>query len=164
MATDTDPNGWIYVGGTTALYRVPKGGGPSEAVHTVAGLTGDQLGYAMLVNGSDIFTVESQTTGMTEHLWRISTDGGATWNAEDYAVPFGCPRRRAGVDHRQRRQPASGDGRRLERGLEDDKMGSPRWRARFFRAPFDRSEVKDGSALPGTSCAEISRRRTRPEA
>jgi hypothetical protein len=47
------------------------------------------LGRAMLVHGADIFTVESVQPGVSGKLWRISSDGGATWMVEDFAAfPF----------------------------------------------------------------------------
>ncbi|MFH2005748.1 MAG: Ig-like domain-containing protein [bacterium] len=86
VVADEDPNGWVYVGGTTLLYRVPKAGGAYEDVEAAAGLLANHLGYAMLINGQDIFTIESATTGTTGRIWRISSDGGATWNVEDFAT------------------------------------------------------------------------------
>jgi hypothetical protein len=85
VGVDTDPNGWVYVGGTSALHRLPKGGGPLE-IETVPGLGTTNLGYDMLIVGNDVFTIESKTSGTTGHLWRISTDGGTTWNVQDFAT------------------------------------------------------------------------------
>ena len=90
LAVDTDPNGWVYVGGTTALHRLPKTGGASQNVTTAAGLTFTHLGYDMVVSGSDIFTLDA-AGGTTGLLWRISTDGGATWVLEDYASFASAP-------------------------------------------------------------------------
>lgn len=84
MAADSDPNGFVYVGGTTVLRRVPKGGGVAEDVHTTASLASSNLGYAMLSDGLDLYTLESSTSGTNGHLFRISTDGGMTFNIEDY--------------------------------------------------------------------------------
>ena len=86
VAVDADPNGWVYVGGATALHRLPKAGGGSQNVTTAAGLGTPHLGYDMVVNGSEIYTLEMKLTGTDGHLWRISTDGGATWALEDYAT------------------------------------------------------------------------------
>ena len=84
VAADNDPNGWLYVGGLTALHRLPKGGGAFD-LQSVPGVAAAQLGYDMLIVGSNVFTVESKTTGTDGHLWRISTDGGNTWNVQDFA-------------------------------------------------------------------------------
>lgn len=86
LAVDGDPNGNIYVGGTSFVRRMPKAGGAHDEVHTLAGLGTAQLGYAMLVDGLDLFTVESSTTGNTGHVFRISTDGGASWNVQDWVT------------------------------------------------------------------------------
>ncbi len=88
VMTDDNPSGWVYVGSTSYLYRVPKAGGASEDVKTLAGLTTSQLGYAAVANGPDLFTVESKTTGTTGFLYRISADGGQTWSSppEDWAT------------------------------------------------------------------------------
>jgi len=85
-AADEDPNGWVYVGGTSDLFRVPKAGGAAQDVADLANLTSSHLGYSMLVDGSNIYTLENDTTpGTTGHLFRISTDGGATWARQDWA-------------------------------------------------------------------------------
>lgn len=86
VAADADPNGWVYVGGTSMLYRISKDGSVTENVYTLAGLGTTHVGYAMLVDGQNIYTVDSKTTGTTERVWRISSDGGATWVVEDYAT------------------------------------------------------------------------------
>lgn len=84
LAADTSLSGWVYMGNTAALYRASKTGSSLEPVHTQAGLTSTtHLGYAMAVNGNDIFTLKSKTTG-TGWVWRITTTGGATWNVEDF--------------------------------------------------------------------------------
>ncbi len=87
VETDNSPTGNVYVGGTTVLHRVPKAlGGAVENVHTTAPLTTAQLGYAMLLDGPNIYTVElalSRTDGL---LWRISTNNGATWSVTDMAT------------------------------------------------------------------------------
>ncbi len=93
IAVDDAPDGWIYVGGLSALHRVPKAGGPNQNVTTLAGLTTTNLGYAMVVDGLDIFTVDAKATDTTGHLWRISDDGGASWAPTDYAILPAVPNR-----------------------------------------------------------------------
>ena len=85
VAADTSPNGYVYVGGTSSLYRMPKAGGTVEDVEAAASLPISHLGYDMLVVGDDIYTLESTTSAVTSGLlWRISTDGGTTWTSQDY--------------------------------------------------------------------------------
>jgi hypothetical protein len=86
VAPDEDPEGWVYMGSTTELVRVPKRGGAAEDIETLAGLTSSNLGYTMVISGSNIYTVESKTSGTTGHIFRISTDGGISWLVEDYAT------------------------------------------------------------------------------
>ena len=87
VAADASPTGYVYVGGTSQLERVPKGGGTVQDVEALAGLTTSNLGYEMLIDGNDIYTIESKTTGTSGHVFRISSDGGTTWNVVD-AVNF----------------------------------------------------------------------------
>ena len=86
VAADTNPTGYVYVGGTTQLYRTPKAGGITEDVVLNASLLSSNLGYDMLIAGDDIFTLESSTSATTGVLWRISTSGGATWAKDDYML------------------------------------------------------------------------------
>jgi len=85
VAADDDPSGWIYFGGTSALYRVPKGGGAVEDVEALAGLS-SELGYTMVIDGDDVYVVDSTSSGTTGRVFRITRDGGATWAIEDYAT------------------------------------------------------------------------------
>ncbi|AKF08205.1 Tryptophan synthase alpha chain [Sandaracinus amylolyticus] len=85
VAADSDPNGYVYVGGTAALWRFPKAGGAGTNLVGSSPITSDHLGYAMLIDGQNIFTVESDSAPIpTGHLYRVSTDGGATWSVEEY--------------------------------------------------------------------------------
>ncbi|MEM9073234.1 MAG: hypothetical protein AAGE52_32315, partial [Myxococcota bacterium] len=85
VAVDDDPDGFVYVGGTSQLYRIPKTGGAFEDVALAAGLSTDELGYDMIVDGDDIYTVDTENA-----VYRISRDAGATWLLESYA-PFALP-------------------------------------------------------------------------
>lgn len=85
VAADDAPTGYVYSGGTTALWRMPKAGGAGENVTTLAGLTSSHLGYDMAIDGLNIYTLD-QTVATTGVLWRISSDGGATWALQDMAV------------------------------------------------------------------------------
>lgn len=85
VAVDENPNGYVYVGGTSKLYRTPKAGGTTQDVTDLAGLSTSNLGYDMLIDGDQIFTLESTTTTATSNLlWRLSSDGGTTWPKENY--------------------------------------------------------------------------------
>jgi hypothetical protein len=86
VAPDTDPNGWVYYGGTAELRRLPKAGGAVQDVELAAGLTTAHLGYAMLVAGQEIYVVDDSATTTAGRLHRISTDGGSSWTVEDYAT------------------------------------------------------------------------------
>ena len=85
VTADADPNGFVYVGGTTVLHRMSKAGGPTTPIHTQAGLTSTHLGYGMVINGPNIYTLRS-SSATSQVLWRISTDNGATWQLQDMAV------------------------------------------------------------------------------
>lgn len=86
VEADDSPTGYVYVGETLALYRMPKSGGALQDVELAAGLTTSNLGYAMEIAGNEVFTVESKTTGTAGHVYRITTDGGSTWNVQDYVT------------------------------------------------------------------------------
>ena len=45
-----------------------------------------QFGYAMLIVGQQIFTLDSTTTAGAAHLWRISANGGVSWAADAFAT------------------------------------------------------------------------------
>ena len=81
---EADSAGWIYVGGTSDLWRYPKAGGAAQNVETAASLTTTNLGYDMATVGTEVYTLDS-TTSQTGRLYRITSDGGTTWLAEDYA-------------------------------------------------------------------------------
>ena len=78
---DESPTGYVYVGGTLDLYRLPKAGGTVENVETLAGLASANEGYGMLIDGTNVYTIETTTTGTTGHFWRISDDLGSTWRS-----------------------------------------------------------------------------------
>lgn len=81
---DSNPNGYIYLGGTTVLYRVPKAGGAFEDVVDAAGISSTQLGYAMALVGNKVFTLETTATTTAPAVWRLSTSAGLTWNPLGY--------------------------------------------------------------------------------
>jgi hypothetical protein len=88
VAVDDDPTGYVYIGGTGTLYRVPKSGGTAEDVFVAAGLATTDTGYVVVIAGPEIFTIDDSTTSTTNRVVRISADGGATWIAggESYAT------------------------------------------------------------------------------
>jgi len=93
MAVDHDPNGWVYIGGTSTLYRRPKNGGMPQDVAALAGLTSSHLGYTMVIDGPNIYTVDdtTSTTASTPRVYRISADGGQTWSVEQAATFLQAP-------------------------------------------------------------------------
>jgi len=89
VAADQDPDGWVYVGGTSYLFRARKNGTWSfQDVEADAGLTTSHLGYTMVIDGPNIYTVDdtTSTTASTPRVYRISSDGGQTWNVENAAT------------------------------------------------------------------------------
>lgn len=86
VAADESPSGWVYVGGTANLWRMPKAGGTAQDVRALAGLTATELGYAMAIAGSNIFVIDNVLSGTEGRVIRISSDGGASWSVEDYAT------------------------------------------------------------------------------
>ena len=106
VATDDAPDGYVYVGGATVLYRLPKSGGflNLESIHSQPGVVSGNLGYDMIVVGDQVFTLNSKTTGTDGHLYRISSNGGATWNAQDAAIFPSVPQDKLrGITHRDGR-------------------------------------------------------------
>jgi hypothetical protein len=86
VVPDQNPTGNVYFGGSTELWRVPKTGGTGVEITNTAGLSSLHLGYDLVVSGTDLFTVESKSSGTTGFVWRISKDTGATWNITDFAI------------------------------------------------------------------------------
>lgn len=84
VAADTDPAGYVYVGGLSNLYRTSKTTGSTIDVVLQAPLAAANLGYDMLVDGADVYTLDSNTTATTNQLFRISTDGAMTWSVQNY--------------------------------------------------------------------------------
>jgi hypothetical protein len=85
VAADDDPNGYVYYGGASDLWRTPKAGGTRQDIEAAAMLDTGMLGNDMLIAGNEIYTLENTTTALVSTLlWRISSDGGATWNVENY--------------------------------------------------------------------------------
>lgn len=85
VTADQDPNGYVYFGGLTELFRMPKSGGEVENVVTAAVIGSTQLGYALGVVGSKIFALDSLATTASPFLWRLTTSGGISWNSLGYA-------------------------------------------------------------------------------
>ena len=85
LVADDSPTGYLYVGGSSNTYRIPKVGGMAEDIEALASLTFSEQGYELAVAGSEVFTVDS-TSSSTGRLYRITSDGGATWTRQDYAT------------------------------------------------------------------------------
>jgi len=87
VAADDLPDGYVYLGSDSHLIRMPKSGGMFENISGTAGLNTNHLGYAMLIDGPNIYTLDTQTAaGGVRRLWRISSDGGASWEVTDVAT------------------------------------------------------------------------------
>lgn len=88
LVADADPAGWLYIGGTSNLYRVPKAGGSSEDIEVAAGLSSNDMGYTVVVAGNEVFSIDESSTSTSNRIVRLTTDGGATWipGGEDYAT------------------------------------------------------------------------------
>jgi hypothetical protein len=84
VAADTDPDGYVYVGGASDLFRIPKTGGPFESVVVEAGISSTQLGNAMEIVGGKVFTLDTATVTTTPFLYRLTSSGGVTWNPLGY--------------------------------------------------------------------------------
>lgn len=84
VAADSALTGWVYVGNSYRLHRMPKTGGAVQDVAAAAGLGVDHLGTQMLIDGQNLYVV-NQTDSTTGVVWRISTDGGSSWVVEDFA-------------------------------------------------------------------------------
>jgi hypothetical protein len=86
---DTDPNGWIYVGGTTSLYRFSKQGGLFQDIEDVSRSgTISLLGYSALVDGGSVYVLDDTTVTtlpIINRLTRLTTNGGLDWGPEDIA-------------------------------------------------------------------------------
>jgi len=86
LVADDAPGGFVYVGGTSNTYRLPKVGGTATDIEALGGLTFSEQGYELAVAGSEVFTVDSITSGTSGRLYRVTSDGGATWTRQDYAT------------------------------------------------------------------------------
>jgi hypothetical protein len=100
VAADAAANGWVYVGGSTDLYRIRKAGGALEDVTVEAGISSTPLGSAMAIVGGKIFTLDTVTATTSPFLWRLSTSGGVTWNALGYGeFPVAAGASARGIAH-----------------------------------------------------------------
>ena len=86
VAPDASPTGYVYFGGSSDLYRMPKAGGIVEDVVALSGITTTPLGNSMGVVGSRVFVVDTSVTPTTPFVTRLTTNGGFTWNPLAYAV------------------------------------------------------------------------------
>ncbi len=85
VALDADPAGYVYVGGTSDLFRMPKAGGAVENVVALSGMSTTPLGDSMAIVGSRVFSLDTTTSATSPFLWRLTTSGGVTWNPLGYA-------------------------------------------------------------------------------
>jgi hypothetical protein len=85
VTVDQEANGYVYFGGLTELFRMPKAGGTVENVVTAAVIGSTQLGYALTTIGAKVFALDSLATTTSPFLWRLTTSGGVSWNPLGYA-------------------------------------------------------------------------------
>ena len=91
ILVDGDPNGWVYIGSSSKLYRVRKDGtGMPQDVIALGGMTASNYAsiYEVARAGSDILVLKTQKTGTSGHIFRISADGGATFTNPEDVVTF----------------------------------------------------------------------------
>lgn len=86
MATDTELDGYVYLGGTSDLYRVAKDGATFEDVAATTDISFSELGYDMAVVGGSIFTLDDTISTSSPFLYRLSSTGGQTWNPLGYGM------------------------------------------------------------------------------
>ncbi|MEM1414757.1 MAG: MXAN_6577-like cysteine-rich protein, partial [Myxococcota bacterium] len=83
MADETSSalGGYFYYGDTFGTWRVRKDGTQttSDDVERLAALSSLNQGYNALAIGSNIFTLDDTSSRTSTHLYRISTNNGATW-------------------------------------------------------------------------------------
>jgi len=80
VAVDASPTGFVYVGGTSALYRLPKAGGPSQNITGTTPVTSTHLGYDIEIVGNQVFSLDTITGATNPFLYRLSSNDGVTWN------------------------------------------------------------------------------------
>jgi len=93
VVADADPNGWVYVGGTSSLHRVSKNGGMAETLSGTGtgAITSSHLGYHLAFAGQNLVSLENRSSASTTgYIFRLSADGGRTFAPED-AVTFPYP-------------------------------------------------------------------------
>ena len=78
VGADDQPNGYVYLGGSSNLYRVPKAGGPVEDVMSASGISSTPLGEAMAISGSQVFVLDTTTSTSSPFLTRLTTSVGVT--------------------------------------------------------------------------------------
>lgn len=84
VQADANPTGWVYFGGTSNLYRMPKAGGPVDDLGFMAGVTSTQLGYSLVATDGKVFTLDTATSSSSPFLYRLTTSDGVTWNPLGY--------------------------------------------------------------------------------
>lgn len=81
VATDQDPNGYVYLGNTSTLWVMSKGTWIQQMAN---GVSTSWLGYNMFMNGNDPFSNEYTLTGTTGYVYKLIP--GAAWAAQDFVT------------------------------------------------------------------------------
>jgi hypothetical protein len=87
LVADSRASGYLYIGNATTIERLSKVGTSLQSIISLAGLSSSiHIGYEMVVDADDIFTLKDRTSGEVGWVWRLSSDSGATWSVEDFAT------------------------------------------------------------------------------
>lgn len=81
MTADADPNGYVYMGNTSTLWRVSKGTWIQQVAN---GVTSSWLGYSMFMNGNEPLTNRYTLTGTSGYVYRLIP--GGTWSGQDFVT------------------------------------------------------------------------------
>jgi hypothetical protein len=96
--TDTSTTGWVYLMGTSSLDRVRKDGTVIQDLLVPTNLTTADLGFEVEVDGQNIYITSDRTGTLDQRVFRISTDGGQTFAADDMVTFATAPGIISGVE------------------------------------------------------------------
>jgi hypothetical protein len=88
LAADGDPTGWVYfVEPGIGFNRFRKDGSAKEddLENNITGLSGGDIGYAVEIDGNDIYLTSDNTSCTSLCVYRVSSDGGQTFSVQDLA-------------------------------------------------------------------------------
>lgn len=93
MAADASATGWVYfVEPGIGFNRFRKdGSGKEDDIHTGFSLAAGDIGYEMDIDGNDIYLTNDSTSCTSMCVYRVSSDGGATFSIQDMATFTSAP-------------------------------------------------------------------------